>query len=105
MSFKDALRMTYEGVIINIEVTPGSKNTIIPNGYNPWRKRIEVKISQSAQKGKANEQLINEFAHFFKISNSQVMIINGIKNTQKSILIKNIDIIYVISELEKFLNI
>jgi len=58
MSVKDAVREGGDGVLIDIEVTPGTKTVKVPSGYNPWRKRIEVRLSREAQKGKANQQLI-----------------------------------------------
>lgn len=101
MPFKDALREVSDGTVIDLEVTPGSKHTCIPSGYNPWRKRIEIKLSQAAQKGKANEQLIEHLAILFEIPNSSVNIISGTKNSQKSVLLKAVDIDVAVSVLEK----
>jgi hypothetical protein len=101
MPFKNALREVSDGIIIDLEVTPGSKHTCIPSGYNPWRKRIEVKLSQTAQKGKANEQLIEHLAALFKVSSSSVTIISGAKNSQKSILVKTVDMDLAVSVLGK----
>lgn len=101
MPFKDALREVSEGVVIDLEVTPGSKHTCVPSGYNPWRKRIEVKLSQAAQKGKANEQLIENIADLFKVASSSVSIISGNKNSQKSILVKAVDMDFALSVLER----
>ena len=64
MGFEEAVRESGSSVLIDIEVTPGSKVLQVPSGYNEWRKRIEVKLSQNAQKGKANEQLIGEISLF-----------------------------------------
>ncbi|NTV78440.1 MAG: YggU family protein [Clostridiales bacterium] len=101
MPFKDALREVSDGIVIDLEVTPGSKHTCIPSGYNPWRKRIEVKLSKAAQKGKANEQLIEHLAVLFDISSSSISIINGAKSSQKSILIKTVNIDLAVSVLGK----
>lgn len=91
MSFEHAIKETEDGIIIDVEVTPGSKKICIPSGYNPWRKRIEVKLSENAQKGKANEQLIENFASLFGLKNSDVSITNGQKSTKKSVLLSGID--------------
>ena len=100
MSFEDALKETEDGIIIDVEVTPGSKKICIPSGYNPWRKRIEVKLSENARKGKANEQLIESFAVFFGLNSSDVSITNGHKSTKKSVLLTGIGLARAVSILK-----
>ena len=77
MSFEEAIKDLDFGVIVDIEVIPGSSFISVPNGYNEWRKRIEVKITKNAHKGKANEQLLECFAALFGISNSDIQISSG----------------------------
>lgn len=103
MPFKDALREVSEGIVLDLEVTPGSKCICVPSGYNPWRKRIEVKISQTAQKGKANEQLIEHLASLFNVASSSVSILNGSKSSQKSILVRTVEMAFVVSVLDKMI--
>src|SRR3972149_834726 len=38
---KEAVRQTPDGVILDLEISPGAKETLV-HGFNPWRKRIEV---------------------------------------------------------------
>ena len=83
---KDAVRETGEGVILNLDISPGAKATCI-HGYNPWRKRIEVRLSERAQKGKANEQLISFLSDLFHVNSRDVRIITGLANSKKSLLI------------------
>lgn len=45
---KDAIRQTSVGVILDLEISPGANETSV-HGYNPWRKRIEVRLSERAQ--------------------------------------------------------
>ena len=92
MPFSDALREKNGSVFIDIEVTPGSKVVQVPSGYNEWRKRIEVKISEIAQKGKANEQVIEEMAAFFNVSASCVSIETGMTNSKKTVKIEEISL-------------
>ena len=91
MSFEDALKKVDSGVIIDIEVTPGSKVLCVPGGYNLWRKRIEVRLSQSAQKGKANEQLISALADLFGLHSSDISFVSGMHNSKKSLLLRDAD--------------
>ncbi|WP_094226711.1 DUF167 domain-containing protein [Methanolobus psychrotolerans] len=99
MSFEDALKNVDGGVIIDIEVTPGSKSLCVPSGYNLWRKRIEVRLSQNAQKGKANEQLIGSIADLFGLRPSDISIVNGMHNSKKSLLLGNAEYSVIISIL------
>jgi uncharacterized protein (TIGR00251 family) len=103
MSFKEAIKDLGSGIIIDIEVTPGSRSVSIPSGYNEWRKRIEVKLTKNAQKGKANEQLIECFAKFFGISSSDIIICSGPTSSKKSLLIKGISYQEVVSFFETHL--
>ena len=83
---KDAVRQTFEGVVLDLEISPGAKETVV-HGYNPWRRRIEVRLSERAQNGKANEQLISFLSDLFHINSRNVRIITGPANRKKSLLI------------------
>ena len=90
MSFEEAIKDLGSDIIVDIEVTPGSRSILVPSGYNEWRKRIEVKLTKSAQKGKANEQLMESLAELFGISNSDIFINSGMTSSKKSILLKGV---------------
>ncbi|WMW26434.1 DUF167 domain-containing protein [Methanolobus sediminis] len=100
MSFEDALNEVDSGIIIDIEVTPGSKVLCVPSGYNIWRKRIEVRLSQNAQKGKANEQLISALADLFGMRSSEICFVNGMHNSKKSLLLQNAEYSHIIAVLK-----
>ncbi len=101
MSFEDALKEVDSGVIIDIEVTPGSKVLCVPSGYNLWRKRIEVRLSQNAQKGKANEQLISALANLFGLRSSEISFVNGMHNSKKSLLLHGVDYSHIVAVLKE----
>ena len=90
MSFEEAIKALDSGIIVDIEVTPGSKSLSVPSGYNEWRKRIEVKLTKNAQKGKANKQLMECLAALFGVSSSDILISSGATSSKKSLLIKGI---------------
>lgn len=83
---KDAIRQTREGVVLDLEISPGAKETAV-HGYNPWRKRIEVRLSERAQKGKANEQLIMFLSDMFQVHSRDLRIITGSSSSKKSVLV------------------
>jgi len=92
MSIKDAAKEGDDGVLIDIEVRPGAKTVKIPSGYNPWRKRIEVRLSRQAQKGKANQQLIRELSGMFGIKENDVTLISGHTAHKKTVLIRGMNL-------------
>jgi len=97
---RDAVRETGGGVILDLDISPGAKDTCI-QGYNPWRKRIEVRLSERAQKGRANEQLISFLSELFHFSCRDIRILSGLANSKKSILIvgaKMPDILQILTE-------
>lgn len=96
---KDAIKVAREGVILDLEITAGAKETAI-QGYNPWRKRIEVRIAQRAQKGKANGELISFLSKLFNISSKNIEIVSGLASSKKSVMIlqgKQEDILEILS--------
>jgi uncharacterized protein len=104
MSFEEAIKVLDSGIIIDVEVTPGSRSLSVPSGYNEWRRRIEVKLTKNAQKGKANEQLIESLAELFGISSSDVLISSGAASSKKSLLIKWVSYQQVVSVFGARLN-
>ncbi|VVB95133.1 putative ACR, YggU family [uncultured archaeon] len=83
---KDAVRQAKDGVILDLEISPGAKETAV-HGYNPWRKRIEIRLSERAEKGKANAELISFLARIFKVNSRYIQIITGSTNSKKSVKI------------------
>ena len=83
---KDAIKITREGVILDLEISAGAKETAI-QGYNAWRKRIEVRVAQRAQKGKANDELISFLSDLFNVNSKNIEIISGLTSSKKSVLI------------------
>ncbi|MDQ1252328.1 MAG: uncharacterized protein QG646_1449 [Euryarchaeota archaeon] len=99
MSFEEAIKDLGCSTILDIEVTPGSRSISVPSGYNEWRKRIEVKLTKNAQKGKANDQLIECLATLFGISTSDILISSGATSSKKSVLLKSISYSKAVSVL------
>ncbi|MDI9624538.1 MAG: DUF167 family protein [Methanothermobacter sp.] len=81
------IREDTDGILIDIEVSVRSSKFEIGD-YNPWRKRLEVKVKSPPSKGKANRELIKEFSNIF---GKEVKIIHGIKSPYKTLRIKNIN--------------
>jgi uncharacterized protein (TIGR00251 family) len=87
---KDAIRQAQDGVILDLDISAGAKKNEV-HGYNPWRKRIEIKLAEQAQKGKANAELISFFSGLFKVNARDIQIITGLTNSKKSLKITGIN--------------
>ncbi len=87
---KDAIKSSGDGVILDLEISAGAKETAV-HGYNPWRKRIEIRLSERAQKGRANAELISFLSGLFRVSSGNVRIISGLTNSKKSVKITGMD--------------
>ncbi len=97
---KDAIKPAEDGVILDLEISAGAKETGV-QGYNPWRKRIEIRLSERAQKGKANAELISFLSRLFNVNSRNVRIIAGLTNSKKSVKITGanaVDVLKVLSE-------
>ncbi|WP_135610611.1 DUF167 domain-containing protein [Methanococcoides sp. AM1] len=105
MSFENALKDKGDSITIDLEVTPGSKKVCFPGGYNQWRERIEIKLRSAAQKGKANDELIESIADFFTVNTSSVSIRSGARSTKKTVEIEGLDYDKATSMLEDVLSI
>jgi uncharacterized protein (TIGR00251 family) len=87
---KDAIKPSGDGVILDLEISAGAKETAV-HGYNPWRKRIEIRLSERAQKGRANAELVSFLSDLFKVNSGNVRIISGLTNSKKSVKITGMD--------------
>lgn len=87
---KDAIRQAKDGVILDLEISPGAKETRV-HGYNPWRRRIEIKLSERAEKGRANAELISFLSGLFNVNSRNVRIITGLTNSKKSVKITGVN--------------
>ena len=84
MSYENTIKETDNGAIIDFDVTPGSKSTEVPSGYDAWRNRIRARLSAKAIDGKANKQLIDELSGVFGINPSLIRL-SGTTSTKKSV--------------------
>lgn len=82
-SWQDAVQPAPDGVDIDLEVTPGARETRFPSGHNAWRNRIQARLAAPAQDGKANEELRQAASAFFQISPRDVQLLEGLTSRQK----------------------
>jgi len=93
-----------DGAVFNIFVTPAAKNIIFPAGCNDWRKCIEISVSAPAKDDKANKEVIRTIADYFNKPLSDIYILAGRKNKEKTVLIKGESVSFVSDRLRESLN-
>jgi uncharacterized protein (TIGR00251 family) len=99
MQLADALRAVSDGVTIRVEVSPGSRYSGLSE-YNAWRQTLCIKLTEPAQMGKANKQLVRYLALLFNKPVNDVQLISGYTSTRKVVLLRNIGV----EEVESVVN-
>ncbi len=90
MSYEDAIRPASGGTVIDLEATPGAKETRVPAGYNQWRKRILVKLKAPPERGKANDELIDALARLLGVPPVNLEITSGATDSRKSVRVMGV---------------
>jgi uncharacterized protein len=99
MQLAGALRAVPEGVTMRVEVSPGARYSGV-SGFNPWRQTVSIKLTERAQAGKANEQLVRYLALLFNKPVDEVKLISGHTSARKVVLLCNT----VVDEVESVIN-
>jgi len=86
-SFEDAFRISNEGLLITLDVHPGSGRNAFPDGYNAWRKAIGIAITAPPIEGRANTAITNLVSDVMDIPRSSVTIVSGHQSSRKVIQI------------------
>ena len=79
----EAVRATDGGITIELMVTPNASNPGLA-GINPWRKRVEVRVSAEAKKGRANEEVASLIAGALGVPPGSVSIVRGARSHEKT---------------------
>jgi uncharacterized protein (TIGR00251 family) len=83
------LKEQSDGVLINVEVKPGSKRTEI-KGVDEWRECIEIAVRGMAERGSANREVVKFLSSLFSMSSNQITIVKGERTRKKSIRISGL---------------
>jgi hypothetical protein len=72
---------------LELTVTPGAGSTGIWD-FDPWRRRIAVRVEGRAREGGANRELVRYLADLFDLPERDVEILQGGKSRQKKVGIR-----------------
>ena len=87
----DAVHEAAQGCRVDVEVRPGRAVAAFGVGYNPWRKRIQVDLSEPPEEGRANAQLVALVADRFGVPAARVHVAAGATSRRKTLLIEGVD--------------
>lgn len=91
-SWRDAVQPGDGGVRLLLEASPGAGHTRFPDGYNPWRSRLGVRVREPARNGKANQAVLEAVADFLGVRAAQVTLESGEADSRKTILVAGVTV-------------
>lgn len=90
-SWQDAVEEAPGGARLLLDVSPGARQARFPDGFEPWRKRIGMKVRAPAQEGEANAEVVRALAGFFGHPTARVHIESGAADRRKAVRLMGLD--------------
>lgn len=101
--WRTALRaVDEENVSIDLYVEPGASNQAL-GPYDPWRQRIKVRVTASATKGKANDELAHLLAEHLGVPPKAVQIVRGATTRRKTVRVIGISFETAVATMDPIL--
>lgn len=86
-TWRDAIQPVEGGVRLLLEASPGAGHTRFPDGFNPWRGRLGIRVREPARDGRATEAVLEVLADFFGLASTQVILESGALDSRKNVLL------------------
>jgi len=86
-----------DGVIVPVKAEPGSRHQGIRGEHGG---ALKVAVRQAAEKGKANQALVETLAAELGVKKQQIELLSGATNGRKRFLIRGVDIETLRSRIE-----
>ncbi len=80
-----AIRPAPQGAFIDLEVTAGADRDAFPDGYNPWRRRLGIRVQERPERGRANRAVCEAVEAFLGLPRGSVTLAAGATSTQKTV--------------------
>ncbi len=87
MSSEGYLKQTKDGVLLDLRVSPGAKETSIVGRYGDHA--LRMKVAAPPVQGKANAEIEGYISTLLGLSRSQVAIIKGAASRDKVVLLED----------------
>ncbi len=99
--FVAALGEDPKGLRLDLFVSPAAPAARFPDRYDPWRKRIGIRVQSPAQKGRANQEVVRLVARFFDRDDTDVAITNGAGHPLKTVIVDGITLGHATNRLSE----
>jgi uncharacterized protein (TIGR00251 family) len=76
-----------QGTVLAVWVVPGARR---PGMHGAHGGALKVAVAQPAEKGRANEALLELLAHLLDVAPRQVVLLSGVAARRKRVLIRDI---------------
>lgn len=103
-SWTEAIQAVPGGVSLQVEASTGARDERFPDGYNPWRRRLGVRVRAQAQGGLANEAIVRVVAAFFRVAPGAVHVDAGHLDSRKRLTVAGVPFEHAVALLEKALS-
>ena len=100
-NLKDAVKKHRLGTTVNLFVTPDMRINVFPTGVDERRKSIELSVKSPVQDNLANIDVIKTVSEYFDVSYMNVLILNGKKNREKTVLLQGMTSERIVSKLQE----
>lgn len=90
-SWQDAVVDAPGGVRLLLDVTPGAREARFPDGFDPWRGRVGMRVQAPAQEGKANAEVVRALAAFFRHPTARIHVEAGAADRRKAVRLMGVD--------------
>lgn len=97
--WRAAVKGARGGVAIDVEVVPGSRESVFPAGFNAWRGRIEAKVRAPPEDGKANAELVALAASALQVPAALVRVASGHTSRRKTLLVEEKSVEAIVARL------
>lgn len=87
VSWTDAVTHTPQGCLLALHVSPGAAEDRFPDGHDPWRGRIRIKVRAPAEEGQANDAVCRLVAEILEIPLTDVAVAQGGRDRRKRVFV------------------
>ena len=88
--WRAAVKPGKDGVMLDVEVVPGARESRFPAGFNAWRARLEAKVRAPPEEGQANAELCGLVAEALGVPAASVHVAGGHTSRRKSIAVRGV---------------
>jgi uncharacterized protein len=98
--FSAALSESEAGFRLELLVSAGASAASFPDRFDPWRRRIGIRVRAPADDGRANREVLTLVAAFFDRPSRDVLITRGLSDPQKTVAVRGVALADALRRLE-----